>query len=386
MCYTYNAINSFYKIYSSNLISIFLILYAEYKNHFKLIDLIHLFLLSATCCVARYLSDLEGLIMELLQLQYFKTIAECQHITNAANKLMISQPSLSNTLSRIESELGVKLFDRQGRNIVLNNYGRIVLEHTNNILRELDNIRTEIDELGERQRKVITIASVDSLYLLEWLPEFISQNQDIAVRHYIATAEQIETGLLNGSFDFGILSQPPIAGDLACLNLWQDELAVLVPFGSPLSSSTVRNFSEFEHEPFVAISQTGTTTRSIDIMSKAVGIKPNIVFEGERELIDRVMIPMKASILVLESMIRTEKDFSLIQKYCSLVRLTNPEAHLHINLAWDRRRSLPNSANRLLNYLKEKPASAWHLSAPDFLTAKDGDGTLTKFHHGYKEE
>ncbi len=40
--------------------------------------------------------------MELLQLQYFKTIAECQHITKAANKLMISQPSLSNTLSRIE--------------------------------------------------------------------------------------------------------------------------------------------------------------------------------------------------------------------------------------------------------------------------------------------
>lgn len=324
--------------------------------------------------------------MELLQLQYFKTIAECQHITNAANKLMISQPSLSNTLSRIESELGVKLFDRQGRNIVLNNYGRIVLEHTNNILRELDNIRTEIDELSERQRKVITIASVDSLYLLEWLPEFISQNLDIAVRHYIATADQIETGLMNGTFDFGILSQPPVADDLEHLDLWQDELAVLVPFGSPLSNATVRNFIEFEHEPFVAISQSGTTTRAIDIMSNAVGIKPNIVFEGERELIDRVMIPMKASILILESMIQTEKDFSLIQKYCNVVRLTNPEAHLHINLSWDRRRSLPNAAKRLLDYLKNNPASAWHLSAPDFLTAKDGNGTLTKFHHGYKEE
>ena len=105
--------------------------------------------------------------MELLQLQYFKTIAECQHITKAANKLMISQPSLSNTLSRIENELGVQLFDRQGRNIVLNNYGRIVLEHTNNILRELDNIHTEIDKMEQRQNKVINIASPDSLYLRE---------------------------------------------------------------------------------------------------------------------------------------------------------------------------------------------------------------------------
>lgn len=91
--------------------------------------------------------------MELLQLQYFKTIAECQHITRAANKLMISQPSLSNTLSRIENELGVQLFDRQGGNIILNNYGKIVLEHANNILRELDNIRTEIDELEQRQKQ-----------------------------------------------------------------------------------------------------------------------------------------------------------------------------------------------------------------------------------------
>lgn len=57
--------------------------------------------------------------MELLQLQYFITLAECQHMTRAANSLMVSQPSLSNTLSRIEKELDVKLFDRQGRNIVL---------------------------------------------------------------------------------------------------------------------------------------------------------------------------------------------------------------------------------------------------------------------------
>ncbi len=113
--------------------------------------------------------------MELLQLQYFKTIAECQHITRAANKLMISQPSLSNTLSRIENELGVQLFDRQGRNIILNNYGKIVLEHANNILRELDNIRTEIDELEQRQNKVITIASTDSMYLREWLPAFMTK-------------------------------------------------------------------------------------------------------------------------------------------------------------------------------------------------------------------
>lgn len=64
--------------------------------------------------------------MDLLQLQYFIAIAEYQHITKAAAHLHVSQPSLSNTLSRIENELGTQLFDRQGRNIVLNDSGKIV--------------------------------------------------------------------------------------------------------------------------------------------------------------------------------------------------------------------------------------------------------------------
>ena len=72
--------------------------------------------------------------MDLLQLQYFIAIAEYQHITKAAAHLHVSQPSLSNTLSRIENELGTQLFDRQGRNIVLNDSGKIVLAHAKKYL------------------------------------------------------------------------------------------------------------------------------------------------------------------------------------------------------------------------------------------------------------
>lgn len=303
--------------------------------------------------------------MELLQLQYFKTIAECQHITKAANKLMISQPSLSNTLSRIENELGVQLFDRQGRNIVLNAYGQIVLEHTNNILRELDNIRTEIDNLEHRQNKVITIASTDSMYLLEWLPAFIRANPDLTIHHAVSTSEKIETALLDGSIDFGITSVLPHHPRLQHYALWEDDYVVLTPRPNTVAKESVQDFADFAAAPFVALPAMDCSSRSIDILSQATGIMPNIIFEGERELLERVMLPLQASIIVLKSTVQNEQDLALCENYCDVTHLSNPEAHLTVSLVWDARRSHSASAKRMLHYLQTTNVNAWHLTTPD---------------------
>ena len=303
--------------------------------------------------------------MELLQLQYFKTIAECQHITKAANKLMISQPSLSNTLSRIEAELGVQLFDRQGRNIVLNQYGKIVLEHAHNILRELDNIRTEIDAMQQRQEKVITIASTDSMYLREWLPSFIRANPDLTIRHTVSTIEKIETDLLNGVIDFGISSAVSDNPSFEHYTLWEDEYVVITPHPNDLPAEPVRNFADFAKMPFVALPALDYQSRSIDIMSNAVDITPNIIFEGERELLERVMLPLHASIVALRSTIKEDSDMALASKYCDVTQLSNPEAHITVTLSWDSRRTQTAAAQRLLDYVYTNDVNAWRLTTPD---------------------
>ena len=303
--------------------------------------------------------------MELLQLQYFKTIAECQHITKAANKLMISQPSLSNTLSRIEAELGVQLFDRQGRNIVLNQYGKIVLEHAHNILRELDNIRTEIDAMQQRQEKVITIASTDSMYLRDWLPAFIRANPDLTIRHTVSTIEKIETDLLNGVIDFGISSAVSDNPSFEHYTLWEDEYVVITPHPNDLPAEPVRNFADFAKMPFVALPALDYQSRSIDIMSNAVDITPNIIFEGERELLERVMLPLHASIVALRSTIKEDSDMALASKYCDVTQLSNPEAHITVTLSWDSRRTQTAAAQRLLDYVYTNDVNAWRLTTPD---------------------
>ena len=66
--------------------------------------------------------------MNLYHLRYFVTLAHLEHYTKAADVLAITQPSLSHAISSLEEELGVKLFEKNGRNVSLTKYGKSFLE------------------------------------------------------------------------------------------------------------------------------------------------------------------------------------------------------------------------------------------------------------------
>ena len=72
--------------------------------------------------------------MDIEQLKYFQTLAATEHVTQAAENLCISQPALSRSLARLEFQLGVPLFDREGRQLKLNRYGQDFLQHVNKII------------------------------------------------------------------------------------------------------------------------------------------------------------------------------------------------------------------------------------------------------------
>ena len=77
--------------------------------------------------------------MELLQIKYFRIIAETENISKATQQLFIAQPSLSQTLKRLEDELGVSLFDRKGQKITLNKADRIFLKYCDEITASIEN-------------------------------------------------------------------------------------------------------------------------------------------------------------------------------------------------------------------------------------------------------
>ena len=85
--------------------------------------------------------------MNLRQLHYFRTLAKIEHYTQAAAQLSITQPSLSHAITELEKELGVFLFEKQGRNIRLTKYGKIFLTYVDSALCELEKGEKKIKKL-----------------------------------------------------------------------------------------------------------------------------------------------------------------------------------------------------------------------------------------------
>ena len=86
--------------------------------------------------------------MELNQLKCFLEVARLEHITQAAEQLHITQPALSKVIARLEDDLGVKLFDREGKNIRLNEYGRVALRYAQRIMYTIGDLQAELEELS----------------------------------------------------------------------------------------------------------------------------------------------------------------------------------------------------------------------------------------------
>lgn len=100
--------------------------------------------------------------MELQQLKYFKTVANIGKISEAAEALFVSAPALSTSISRLEKELGVQLFDRTGNRIRLNAQGQIFLKYTNQIFSSLDNAKQELSQSMLREGPHVSIISINS--------------------------------------------------------------------------------------------------------------------------------------------------------------------------------------------------------------------------------
>ncbi|HEY1176897.1 MAG TPA: LysR family transcriptional regulator, partial [Phytomonospora sp.] len=146
--------------------------------------------------------------MDLLQLRYFRAVARKEHISRAAEELRVAQPSLSRTIARLEDELGVPLFDRKGRRIVLNRYGAAFLDRVERALRELDDGRRELAELAGFDAGDVAIASETLLSLTALLTGFVKAHPGVRVGLRQAAPAEMSRWLREGVVHVCMASQP----------------------------------------------------------------------------------------------------------------------------------------------------------------------------------
>lgn len=211
--------------------------------------------------------------MELLQLQYFQTIARTQNISAAAEQLHISQPSLSQVLKRLEQEVGAPLFDRVGKRIVLNAYGAVFLKHVDEAFTALDNAALGIKTMRGTASKTVNLSILSASMLLPDLYREI-KNADPSVLLHILQADQEH---LPGADELIISSDWKLPSDTAsCHVLLNEEIQLALPDGHPLLTRPSIYSEDLSGEPFISLSPDSSLARILSHYFADRSFRPDI--------------------------------------------------------------------------------------------------------------
>src|SRR6202158_3592559 len=168
--------------------------------------------------------------MELYSLQVFLTIATEKSFSRAAGKLLRTQPAISLSLQRLEQELGEKLIDRSGKDLILTDAGRSVLEYARrfqSLHQEMDN---SIAELRDNSAGRLTIGANESttLYLLKHIEKYRDLYPKVKVQVSRSLSSKILTELWEGNREWGVISYDPADERLKSKIIYHDALAFVV--------------------------------------------------------------------------------------------------------------------------------------------------------------
>jgi DNA-binding transcriptional LysR family regulator len=227
--------------------------------------------------------------MELLQLKYFQTVAYTEHISKAATKLNIAQPSLSLTIKRLEDEMGTPLFHRKGRNIELNAAGEILLKHVNRIFIELENARLEIKEKEDELSSLIRIAISNSRFLSGLISEYIEVCPSAQLHQGIASRSDIVTQLKKGDIDLGITGHPILDEEIESVVLVDEHIVLVLPSTHAYGAEKEISLHAVANEPFLSLANNDEYRRFTTMLCEKAGFVPHLAFEVDSHTVVEII-------------------------------------------------------------------------------------------------
>lgn len=193
----------------------------------------------------------EEIFMNLLQLKYFQEVAKYQNITRTAEILHVSQPSLSTAIRHLEEELGIELFDRKGKSIVLNENGQNFLRDINSMFELLNRNQQNRNRLASGKTQKIYIGGEKSeLKLSAFIARFLDRYPDVLISFKNAVSM---TSLNPEILDFFILAEEPGSHPGPRLILDHEKHCILMSSHHPLAECSSVTLDMLKDETFVFV-------------------------------------------------------------------------------------------------------------------------------------
>ena len=208
--------------------------------------------------------------MELLQLRYFQTIARYESVTQAASFHHIPQSAMSQTLSRLEKELGYKLFERKNNRIHLNDQGRVFLEAVNTALAAIETGKNALKEISTEVSGSINLMVLENhRFLVYCVHAFLSQYPN--VRFNITHEYNPEQ-----SYDLCVSSETRFKSLQDAIPLISERIILATHESHPLAERSQVKLSELKHEKFITTGMHSALYNITIEKCRDAGFVPNI--------------------------------------------------------------------------------------------------------------
>ncbi len=225
--------------------------------------------------------------MEIRQLKAFLAIAEAKTFTAGAKIVNITQAAVSMQIRQLEDELGMSLFTRTPRRVILTEAGEHLLQRARKILREHDAAIAEIAELAGAEYGRLRIGSASAMFATAQLPTILERlkekfpNAEITVSS--GTSQTLVDKMLHGDIDIAFVSLPVETPNIQTDLLFSDEIVAIAHPKHPLANEKFISAATLAGEQLILGEKGGNTRRMIDDFFAAANVKPSVVMELSRQ-------------------------------------------------------------------------------------------------------
>ena len=207
------------------------------------------------------------LSMKLIQLKIFRDIAYTKSFVKSARMNFITQPAVSIHLKQLEEELGVKLFDRVPKKVILTHAGEVYLKHADEILNKCDNLLALAENSQDHTKGIIRIASIHSIGMYElgpFLKAFMRKYRRIQIHLEYQDSFNIYELVQKRKVNIGMVAYPKDHAKIETINYGKDELVLIVAADHHLAHNKKISIQKIINEPFVAFDSNTPTRGKVD--------------------------------------------------------------------------------------------------------------------------
>ncbi len=263
--------------------------------------------------------------MNLHHLRYFVTLAHLEHYTKAAKQLSITQPSLSHAIAALEEELNVRLFEKDGRNVVLTRWGSVFLKDVEEILARLDSSVANLKMTGSGNGTIDIgcIRVLGASYVPGLMREFVKEHPDKNISYRLhckggLTADIIE-GLKNRQYDIAFCSKYKDDPAVEFVKVASQHLVMAVPKDHPLAARDTVRLRDTLAYPQILFDRRSGLRDIIDSLFAKIGAYPDCIMEIEEDMVVAGLVAQGFGIAVVPLM-RVFEDMPV-----KALRITDPE-------------------------------------------------------------